>query len=266
MDVYGLVGNPVEHSLSPPMHEAAYEASGMDARYVTFEPETATAAVGAAKTLGIRGLNVTIPFKRAVLEAVEPAPLADRIGAVNTVDIAADPPTGYNTDALGLLRAFEHHDTELSGTAVVVGAGGAGRAAAFALADEGLTVRIANRTVSRAEDLAAAVGATAAGLDALPELLADADILVQATSVGMDQNASPVPARALHADLTVLDAVYSPVETRLLRDARAAGAETIDGGWMLLYQGVAAFEHWTDRDAPVEAMNRALRARLDGAI
>jgi len=268
MEVYGLVGNPVGHSLSPLMHEAAYEAAGMDARYVTFEPETATAAVAAAETLGIRGLNVTIPFKRAVLEAVEPAPLADRIGAVNTVDLATDPPTGYNTDALGLLRAFERHDTTLSGTAVVVGAGGAGRAAAFGLADEGLTVRIANRTVSRAEELAAAVGdgVTAAGLEALPELLADADVLVQATSVGMDEDASPVPARALHADLTVLDAVYSPVETRLLRDARATGAETIDGGWMLLYQGVAAFERWTGRDAPVEAMNRALRARLDGAV
>ena len=267
MDVYGLVGNPVEHSLSPPMHEAAYDELGMDARYVTFEPETAPDAIAAAQTLGIRGLNVTIPFKQDVLTAVEPAPLAERIGAVNTVDFASEPPTGYNTDALGLIRALEHHDVALSGTAVVVGAGGAGRAAAFALADRGLSVRIANRTRSRAETVASAIGdATGAGLDALPELLADADLLVQATSVGMEEDVSPVPPAALHAELTVLDAVYAPVETRLLREAAAAGAETIDGGWMLLYQGVVAFERWTGRDAPVSAMNRALRARLAGAV
>ena len=270
MDVYGLIGNPVAHSRSPPMHEAAYEALGLDARYVTFEPDRddGAAAVEAAATLGVAGLNVTIPFKQDVLAAVEPTDLAADIGAVNTIDLGTDPPTGHNTDAAGVVRAFEHHDVDLAGPAVVVGAGGAGRAAAFALADEGVAVRIANRTVSRATDLSADVSAatdaevTGHPLDAVADLLADASLLVNATSVGMDADESPVPAAALHADLAVLDAVYTPLETRLLREAAAAGAQTVDGAWMLLFQGVEAFEIWTGEPAPVETMNTALREGL----
>jgi shikimate dehydrogenase len=273
MDAYGLIGNPVGHSLSPPMHEAAYDARGLDARYVTFEPpsEAGAAAVESAATLGMAGLNVTIPFKRQVLSAVDPDPLAARIGAVNTVDFGTDPPTGYNTDAAGVVRALAHHDVARSGTTVVVGAGGAGRATAFALAEAGMTVHVANRTTEKAHDLAEAVGTThpmgpdavqGHGLDAVADLLDGADVLVNATSVGMDEDRSPVPAGLLHPDLTVLDAVYSPLETRLLRDARAAGATTVDGAWMLLYQGVEAFELWTGESAPVGAMNEALRARL----
>jgi len=270
MEVYGLLGNPVEHSLSPPMHEAAYDHRGLDARYVTFEPpaDAGARAVESAATLGVAGLNVTIPFKQDVLAAVDPDDLAARIGAVNTIDLGTDPPTGHNTDATGLVRALEHHDIALTGQAVVVGAGGAGRAAAFALADEGMAVDIANRTVARAETLAGELteaGGTAVAhpLDAVEERLAAADILVNATSVGMDADRSPVPAGALHADLAVLDAVYTPVETRLLREAAAAGAHTVDGAWMLLYQGVEAFERWTGQDAPVVAMHDALWQRLE---
>lgn len=265
MDVFGLIGNPVEHSVSPPMHEAAYEACGMDARYVTFEPATDAVAdaIEGANALGISGLNVTIPFKERVAELVETDPLAERIGAVNTVDFD-DGVTGYNTDAAGLVRAFEHHGVDLSGTAVVVGAGGAGRAAAFALADEGMAVHIANRTVERAESLAMDVPeASSGGLSDLETRLAEADILVNATSVGMEaDDETPVPRSALHGGLAVLDAVYTPLATRLLREAASVGATTIDGAWMLLFQGVEAFEIWTDRDAPVETMNTALRDAL----
>jgi len=264
MQVFGLIGNPVEHSLSPPMHEAAYEALGLDARYVTFEPDPgglATALDGAA-ALGVAGLNVTIPFKQDVLELVEADDLARRIGAVNTVDFATDPPRGYNTDAAGVTRALDHNGVAVDGAdAVVVGAGGAGRAVAFALADAGAAVHVANRTEAKAEELADAVGATGGGLDSL-ERVREADLLVNATSVGMEEDATPVPADYLHADLAVMDAVYAPIETRLLREAAAAGADTVDGAWMLLFQGVEAFERWTGRDAPVEAMNEALRARL----
>jgi shikimate dehydrogenase len=126
-----------------------------------------------------------------------------------------------------------------------------------------MVVHIANRTVSRAETLAESVpNASAHGLDSLGELLADADVLVNATSVGMGSDETPVPKAALHADLAVLDAVYDPIETRLLREAAEIGATTIDGAWMLLFQGVEAFELWTDQDAPVSAMNEALRASL----
>jgi shikimate dehydrogenase len=265
MQVFGLLGNPVEHSLSPPMHEAAYREVGMDAQYVTFEPtsDDLQAAIDGARALGITGVNVTIPFKQDVLALVEPDELAARIGAVNTVDFSGQRPTGHNTDAVGVRRALTHHDVSLAGQAVVVGAGGAGRAAAFALADEGMSVDIANRTVERAHELADDIDRSSGhGLDELDRLVADADVLVNATSVGMERDESPVPPGALHADLAVLDAVYSPVETRLLREAAAAGATTIDGAWMLLYQGVAAFERWTGRAAPVGVMNDALRARI----
>ncbi|WP_248898104.1 shikimate dehydrogenase [Haloplanus halobius] len=272
MHVFGLIGNPVGHSLSPPMHEAAYDELGMDAKYVTFEPDpdAVSRAVDGAAALGVDGLNVTIPFKQDVLDLVEPDALAARIGAVNTIDFSTSPPRGYNTDAAGVRRAFDHHGVSLSGAeAVVVGAGGAARAVAFTLADACETVHIANRTVDRADALAADVRTelpeatvSSGGLETLADRVPDADILVNATSVGMDEDETPVPADHLHSDVAVLDAVYSPIETRLLRDAADAGATTIDGGWMLLFQGVVAFEHWTGRDAPVDAMNDALRSRL----
>lgn len=267
MQVFGLIGNPVEHSLSPPMHEAAYETLGLDARYVTFEPDRddAEAAVEGADALGVVGLNVTIPFKRDVLDHVDPDPLAARIGAVNTIDFSpTGTPAGYNTDAAGVSRAFAHHDVQLDGAdAVVVGAGGAGRATAFALADAGARVHVANRTTERAESLASDVpGATAGGLETLDETVPKADVLVNATSVGMESDRTPVPAGHLHQELAVLDAVYTPIDTRLLRDAREAGATAIDGAWMLLFQGVEAFERWTGESAPVDAMNDALRAEL----
>ena len=273
MDVYGLIGNPVGHSLSPPMHEAGYETLGLDARYVTFEPnaDAAAAAIEGGADLGVAGLNVTVPFKRDALGAVDPDPLAERIGAVNTVDYGpvhegeADRPRGHNTDAAGVTRALEHHGVTVDGRdALVVGAGGAGRAAAFALADAGAAVHVANRTVERAVELAAAFpGATGGGLDELDDRVAAADLLVNATSVGMEAPAeTPVPADHLHEDLAVLDAVYAPAETRLLREAAAAGATAVGGAWMLLYQGVEAFEVWTGESAPVEAMNAALRAEL----
>lgn len=268
MDVYGLLGNPVGHSLSPSMHEAAYRELGVDARYVTFEPEpepeALEAAIVGAQALGIKGLNVTIPFKQEVLTLVELDELADRIGAVNTIDLTGDRPTGHNTDAVGAHRALTDHDVDVDGArAVVVGAGGAARAIAFVLADAGATIHIANRTKERAEELATAVPkSTGHGLGDLPELLENADVLINATSVGMEEDASPVPAEALNRHLTVMDIVYRPLETRLLRDAEEAGAATIDGAWMLLYQGVAALERWTGQDAPVEAMNETLRAEL----
>ena len=268
MQVFGLVGNPVDHSLSPPMHEAAYDELGVDARYVTFEPsrEDLATAIQGADALGVAGLNVTIPFKQDVRSLVAADDLASRIGAVNTIDFTGDAVTGHNTDVAGVSRSFSHHDVALAGQhAVVVGAGGAGRAASFALADADASVAIANRTVETATALAADVGsaADAHSLDALPRLLAGADVLVNATSVGMDEpGESPVSADALHSDLAVLDAVYSPLRTKLLSDAEAAGATTIDGAWMLLFQGVEAFELWTGLDAPVDAMNAALRDRL----
>ena len=267
MDVYGLIGRPVSHSLSPPLHEAAYEQLGLDARYVTFEPTgDAGDAIRAAQRLGVAGLNVTVPFKETVVEHVTLAGYAQEIGAVNTVVFRDDGPVGYNTDAVGFRRALDHHGVSPGGQrAVLVGAGGAARAIATALADDGAIIEIYNRTAERAAELAEAVGAAQwGGLDeaGLRAACRRGDLLINATSVGLEEDRSPVPAAALTEELVVFDAVYRPLKTRLLKEAAAVGAEPIDGGWMLLYQGAAAFEHWTGREAPIEAMNEALRARL----
>lgn len=266
MDVYGLIGNPVGHSVSPALHQAGFDALEIDAAYVTFEPpsDAGARAITAAQTLGVGGLNVTIPFKEDVLEAVTPDALAREVGAVNTVVFNDGVPSGFNTDVEGAVRALRHHDVSIAGQdALIVGAGGAGRGIAFGLANEGASVRIANRTVERAKAIAADIeGTTAHRLNELTALVRDADLLVNATSVGMEADESIVPSAELHGDLVVMDAVYRPLETRLLADARAAGATTIDGAWMLLYQGIAAFERWTGREAPVEVMNRALRDSL----
>lgn len=266
MDVYGLIGNPVGHSLSPRMQEAGFAAIGQDARYVTFEPPTngGVAAVEAAAHLGLRGLNVTIPFKEAVLAAVDVETDARRIGAVNTIDLSGDHPAGYNTDLEGAMRALRHHDVTVADReTVLVGAGGAARAIAFGLVDAGASLTIANRTVERAERLAEEFDdVRASDLESLPRLLSEASILINATSVGMESDESVVPREALHGDLVVMDAVYRPLETTLLREAAAVGATTIDGAWMLLFQGTAAFERWTGTEAPVEVMNTALRDAL----
>lgn len=269
MGLYGVIGDPVEHSLSPPMHEAAYDEAGMDAAYQRFrvdEGEVREAVEGAA-ALGFDGLNVTVPHKQEVasIESVELEPVAERIGAVNTLDFD-DGIQGYNTDALGSLSALER-ETEVDGKRVaLVGAGGAARAIAFEVAANGATVAIANRTESNAEELAEEVNEVGAaggyGLDTLDRIVPNADIVINATTVGMEEDVSPIPEDSLREDHIVFDAVYTPVETRLLRDAADAGATTVDGAWMLVYQGAEAFEIWTDKDAPVERMNEALRNEL----
>ncbi|MCU4740281.1 shikimate dehydrogenase [Natronoglomus mannanivorans] len=266
MDVYGIIGNPVEHSLSPPLHEAAFRELGVNAKFVTFEadPDRIGEAFRGAEALGVDGLTVTLPFKHDAFEFVEPEESVQRVGAVNTIDFTDSGPVGYNTDMTGTLRAFEHHDVTLEGAdAVVVGAGGAARALAFGFEEAGADVAIANRTESKAHDLADDVpGATGHGLDELPDLMAEADVVANATSVGLESDESVAPADAWHADLVAFDAVYKPLETTFLGDAKAAGAQTIDGAWMLLFQGVDAFEIWTGEEAPVDAMNEALRSHL----
>ncbi len=255
----------MEHSLSPPMHEAAYRELGLDASYVRFHVEEGDVeeAVEGAKALGVDGFNVTVPHKQAVasLPRLELDDTAEAISAVNTVDLGEM--KAYNTDAAGVSRSLERHDVDVAGaTAVVVGAGGAARAMAYELSRLDAEVHVANRTEEKADRLADEFDVSGHGLGALDDLVPEADLLLNATTVGMEEDRSPVDADLLHPELTVFDAVYTPLETRLLRDAEAAGADTIDGAWMLVYQGVEAFEIWTDLEAPVEDMDDALRRRL----
>lgn len=252
----GVILHPAGHTRSPAMHNAAFAALGIDAIYLAFDvaPAGLAAALAGARALGVRQFAVSIPHKEAViphLDAIDAT--ARRIGAVNTITRDGDRLLGANTDWLGVVRALER-ETELAGRdAIVLGAGGAARAAVFGLLERGARVRVLNRTRARAEQVAAELGASGAG--ALTDLAGlGCDVLVNTTSVGLREDASPVAAEAIPKDAVVLDAVYDPMRTRLLRDAEARGARGVAGKWWLVHQAAAQFELWTGREAPIEAM------------
>ena len=258
----GIVLHPASHTRSPAMHNAAYAALGLDAVFVAFDVEPAGlgAAIAGARALGVRQLAVSIPHKEAVLAHLDEIDeTARRIGAVNTVTRRDGRLLGSNTDWVGLARALER-ETELPGRrAVVLGAGGTARAAAFALRERGARVTLLNRSVERAEALARELGAEAAGpLERLAKL--EYDVLVNTTSVGLASDDSPVPRDALRGGAVVLDVVYDPPETRLLRDARERGARCIGGKWMLVEQAVEQIRLWSGRTPPAEVLAGAFDA------
>jgi len=269
--VCGLIGDPVAHSVSPAMHNAAFRALGLDYAYLPFRvrQEELPNAVAGLRALNVVGLNVTIPHKVAVMSFLNKLdPLAERMGAVNTIVNDGGVLTGYNTDASGFLQALRSKNIESEGKSIVIlGAGGAAKGISFILAGAGASLVILNRTLSRAEELAAQVSQTyqrrveAVVLNEknMARALDRADILVNTTSVGMvpDIEQTPVPAGLLKPRLVVFDIVYNPLETRLLREAKAAGARTIDGLDMLVGQGALAFEKWTGQKAPLTVMKRA---------
>jgi shikimate dehydrogenase len=259
----GIVLHPAGHTRSPAMHEAAYRHCEIDASYRVFDvrPEQLADAIATAREVGIRQLAVSLPHKETVIPLLdEVAPNARAIGAVNTVTLLDGRLVGTNTDWLGAIRALERA-RPLEGTrAVILGAGGTARALAYGLQERGARVTVLNRTVERAQLLVRELGADAAGsLDELSEM--PHDVLVNTTSVGLREDASPVPASSLRADSTVMDAVYEPEQTRLLRDAAAVGARTVPGKWMLVYQAAEQFRQWTGRIAPTDVM----AAAFDGA-
>jgi len=255
----GVVLHPAGHTRSPAMHNAAFRALGLDAVYLAFDvpPAALAAALAGCRALGVRQLAVSLPHKVAVMDLVDELDeTAAAIGAVNTVTREGDRLVGSNTDWLGAVRALER-ETRLDGArAVVLGAGGSARAVVWGLRERGASVTVLNRSVDRAEALARDLGADAAG--ALGDL-GDTphDVLVNTTSVGLRSDASPVAGEAIAREATVLDAVYDPAETRLLREARGRGARTVAGKWMLVYQAAAQLERWTGREAPVEVMAEA---------
>jgi shikimate dehydrogenase len=254
----GIVLHPAGHTRSPAMHNAAYQALGIDALYAAFDvPESRLRdAITGVRGLGLRQLSVSIPHKRAILEFVDEVdPIAARIGAANTVVRKSDRLVASNTDWIGAVRALERERPLAGARAVVLGAGGTARAVVFGLIESGAAVHVLNRNTARAEALASELGAEGAGpLDALARI--PHDVVVNATSVGMNSDESPVPATALEPRAVVLDAVYAPERTRLLRDALARGARAVSGRWMLVHQAVAQLEAWA---GPID---RALTARV----
>lgn len=279
----GLIAWPVGHSVSPPMHNAAFDALGLNWRYVPLPvaPSQVENAVRGAAALGFRGVNVTVPHKQAVIPALDAvAPDAAQFGAVNTIvidrDEAGQPTTtGHNTDYQGFLGALRHGGFEpAEKSVVVVGAGGAGRAVIFGLLQAGahdilvLDMR-AQQVASLMRDLGrvgeAALRTAPLTRDTLVEAARATDLLVNATPVGMSPkvDASIWPGDVpFPAHLTVFDLVYNPQETRLLRLARAAGASGIGGLDMLVRQGAVAFELWTGVEAPFDVMRAACERAL----
>ena len=266
----GIIGDPIEHTMSPVMHNAAFRQVGVDYLYVPFKVKQGelAKAIDGVRALNIRGLNVTIPHKVAVIQFLDKLDhLAEKIGAVNTIVNDDGVLTGYNTDGAGFLQALLERGIEPEGkNMVILGAGGASRAISFSLADRGSHLVILNRLLELdwAKDLASKISQTFTkevealelNRENLARALDRADIVVNATSVGMTPNIdeTPVTSDLLKPDLTVFDIVYNPIKTRLLREAEAAGARTISGLDMLVWQGALAFEKWTGLKAPVEVM------------
>ena len=264
-----VIGSPVRHSLSPALHNAVFRATGLDWRFVAFEvrPGGAAAALEAMKSLGIGGYAVTMPHKADMAGAVDEVdPAAAALGSVNTVVLRNDGSTfGASTDGAGFVESVRGAGFELRGARVaVLGAGGAARSIVHALGEAGVTdIAIINRTRSSAET--AAELATAARVGVTDDV-ADASLLINATSIGMGDGDLPVPSSLLHPGLAVADIVYHPLETALLRAASEIGVVTIDGLGMLVHQAVIQQRLWTGQRPDPALMRAAAEAELEGLL
>jgi len=273
-----LIGHPVAHSLSGAMQQAAFDELGIDARYELWDraPIALAGAITELRGDEFLGANVTIPHKERVVPMVERlTEEASATGAVNTLTREGKRLVGHNTDVAGFKVAIDRlvGRQKMPRQAVVLGAGGGARAVVYGLIREGFTrVIVFNRHLHRAEGLVKHFGRSAAHMElrAMPwhesiieSELAKTKVLINATSIGLTTDVSPIPAEVLHGDLLVLDLIYA--HTRLLRDAESAGATGTDGEQMLLHQGAAAFTLWTGQPAPLELMQaRLAEARAGG--
>ncbi|MDR3541827.1 MAG: shikimate dehydrogenase [Desulfosporosinus sp.] len=267
---YAVIGHPIEHSLSPKMHKAGYEALGIVAEYHRFnvEPSHLPGAVEGLCALGFSGWNVTIPHKEHIISLLDTlTPQAKRAGAVNTVKIQEGQRIGHNTDGDGFVRSVEGELNGFKGKkAVLLGAGGASKGIALALAEQGMKVHILNRKPERAEALVQVIqregGTATAGVLAPGSWLEDVDLLVQTTSVGLHGEAFPFSVQGISDRALVVDIIFNPSETAFLHEAKQLGCRTLNGLDMLLYQGAYAWEFWLGGQAPVEAMRQALKDEL----
>ena len=274
--ICGVIGDPIEHTLSPIMHNAAFNALKLDYSFIAFKvkPAELENAANGMRALNIRGLNVTMPHKSAILKFLDRVDLsAQIINSVNTVLNKESKLFGFNTDGVGALKALRENGVELKGRKVLLlGAGGAARAIAYSMAKETDELAVLNRTLKPAQDLAKLLEKLAnkkifAGSLSPKEIqqnLQDSDILINATSIGMKPKAeeSVVAPKLLRPNLAVMDIVYNPIETKLVKEAQAVGAKVVSGVEMLIYQGAASFEIWTGKPAPVEVMRQAALKHL----
>ncbi|TKB58015.1 MAG: shikimate dehydrogenase [Nitrospira sp.] len=273
----GVIGNPVEHSLSPAIHNAAFQKLGLNFVYLAFRVEAIGDAIKGLRALGnFRGASVTIPHKVAAVQFLDSVESTARhIGAINTIVAAGGTLAGHNTDAIGAVRALHEGGVELKGRQVVMlGSGGAARAIAFALGGETGIERLTllgiddQERAALARDLQSKTGMAVqeSRLDegALRKILPDTHVLIHCTPMGMSPKVdeTAVSPALLHAGLTVMDIVYNPRDTQLLKDAKARGCRTIPGLEMFLHQAAAQFELWTNQAAPADVMRAVLESRF----
>jgi shikimate dehydrogenase len=262
-ELYGVFGDPVSHSLSPVMHSRAFAHIGYNAAYLAFRIKDIAAGVSAIRTLGMKGVSVTIPHKISIMPHIDALDdMAKKIGAVNTVINRDGVLTGYNSDWTGAVKSLSEKSEIRGKSAVILGAGGAARAIGFGMLAEGAKVTIVNRSADKGERLAEDLGAKFCPLSDMKHL--ECQILINTTPIGMMPNieSTPVQKAYLQKEMLVMDIVYNPLKTRLLKDAEQIGCTVVDGLSMFVYQGAFQFELWTGKSAPVEVMRGAVLERF----
>jgi shikimate dehydrogenase len=267
-ELYGVIGNPVHHSLSPMIHNGAFRRLGWNAVYLAFEVKNVEEALRGIRGLGVRGVSVTIPFKTEVLPFLDKIEgLAKKVGAVNTIVNRRGRLIGYNTDCEGALEALEEKMDLRGKRVVLLGAGGAARAIGFGLKERGVPLIVVNRSKERGRALSKELGCDYLAISSLARMKeggVEADIMINATSLGMypRDGETPLPKELLKKGMMVMDIVYEPLQTRLLREAKKKGCITVDGLEMLIRQGVAQFEIWTGRRLEIGKIRKDLRRAL----
>jgi shikimate dehydrogenase len=259
---YGVAGMPLRHTLSPAMHTAAFRACGLNAAFKTFESTDLKGTIQGMRIMGIKGLAVTIPYKSSVIPFLDRIDLlAGRIGAVNTIVNRGGVLAGYNTDAAGALAALQEVVDPKGKHTVILGAGGAARAIGYILKEQGGELTIASRSRKQGEELARGLDAAHIPLEEIDGMRMD--ILINATPVGMypHQDQLPVDPGKVRVN-TVMDIVYNPLETELLKKAAALGCRIIPGIRMFIHQGAEQFRLWTGLQAPIQAMEAAVMKAL----
>ncbi|WP_455644675.1 shikimate dehydrogenase [Methanosphaera sp.] len=274
--ITGVIGHPIEHSFSPPMHNNAYKQMDMDYKYVPFhvQPEDVKNIITAAKTMNIKGLNVTIPHKTTVIPYLDEIDeTARRINAVNTISFKDGVAKGYNTDGLGAIKSIQKYTDLKNKKVLVVGAGGASKAITFTLINEGIhDLIIANRSKDNVDKLMTNLinetnfqNISYQPIAETNDIIEDVDIIINTTPIGMYPKHDvepPISTDKIGIQHTVMDIIYNPLETNLLKQAKINGAKTIPGTHMLINQGIIAFEIFTGRTPSYESFEKPLLEHL----
>lgn len=269
-ELYGVIGNPVHHSLSPVIHNGAFKRLGWNAVYLAFEVKDLKEALRGIRGLGVGGVSVTIPFKTEVVPLLDKVEgLARKIGAVNTIVNRGGKLTGYNTDWNGALEALEEKMNLKAKKIVLLGAGGAARAIGFGLKERDCQLIVVNRSKKKGEGLSRELGCDYLPISSLVKMKAgelEAEVIINATSLGMypRDGETPFPKYLLKKRMVVMDIVYQPLQTKLLREAKERGCLTVNGLEMLMRQGAAQFEIWTGRRLEIGQIKRDLLRTLEG--